>query len=58
MKTRTVTILAVLVVVAMIVEWKFAAFIARVDAIHNYHGICNGNELVGHTRSLFTSSAQ
>ena len=25
----------------MIVEWKFAAFMATGQAIHNYHGICN-----------------
>jgi hypothetical protein len=41
MKTRTVTILAAFVVAVMIVEWKFAAFVGKVSAIHNYHGICN-----------------
>jgi len=41
MKTRTVTILAAGVVVAMIAEWKVAAFMAQSSAIHNYHGICN-----------------
>ncbi len=47
MKTRTVTILAVFVILAaflvamMIVEWKFATFMAKNSAIHNYHGICN-----------------
>jgi hypothetical protein len=41
MKTRTVTILAAVVVVAMIAEWKFASFMSESSAIHNYHGICN-----------------
>jgi len=41
MKARTVTILAVVVVVAMIAEWKFASFMSESSAIHNYHGICN-----------------
>jgi hypothetical protein len=41
MKTRTVTILAAVVVIAMIAEWKFASFMSASSAIHNYHGICN-----------------
>jgi hypothetical protein len=41
MKTRTVIILAAVVVAAMIVEGKFVAFVSAGSAIHNYHGICN-----------------
>jgi hypothetical protein len=41
MKTRTVIILAVVVVAAMVVEWKFVASMSEAMAIHNYHGICN-----------------
>jgi hypothetical protein len=42
MKTRTVAILAPVVVAAMFVEWKFVASMSAGSAIHNYHGICNG----------------
>jgi hypothetical protein len=42
MKTRTVIVLAVVVVAAMIVEWKFAASMGAAQAKHGYHGICNG----------------
>jgi len=42
MKTRTVFVLAVVVVAAMIVEWKFAASMGEARARHGYHGICNG----------------
>jgi hypothetical protein len=42
MKTRTVIVLAAVVVAAMIVEWKFAASMGAAQAKHGYHGICNG----------------
>lgn len=42
MKTRTVTVLAVVSFVVMVVEWKFATWMGAASAIHNYHGICNG----------------
>ena len=42
MKIRIIIVLATVVVVAaMIVEWKFAAWMGASSAIHNYHGICN-----------------
>lgn len=44
-KTRTVIILAsigfLIVVVAMVAEWKVATWMGASSAIHNYHGICN-----------------
>jgi hypothetical protein len=43
MKIRIIIVLAtVAVVVAMIVEWRFASWMGASSAIHNYHGICNG----------------
>jgi len=42
MKTRTLTILAAAFVAAMIVEWKFVAFMTEARIVHGYHGICNG----------------
>jgi hypothetical protein len=42
MKTRTVIVLAVVVVGVMAVEWKFAASMGAASAIHGYHGTCNG----------------
>jgi hypothetical protein len=42
MKTRTVIILAAVVVTAMVVEWKFVAFMTEARIVHGYHGICNG----------------
>lgn len=42
MKTRTLIILAILVIAAMAAEWKFAAFMSEARTIHAYHGICNG----------------
>ncbi|MGD0812497.1 MAG: hypothetical protein ABSA83_02740 [Verrucomicrobiota bacterium] len=41
MKIRTVTILTIVIVAAMIVEWKFVAFTTEARTIHGYHGICN-----------------
>ncbi|HYT61985.1 MAG TPA: hypothetical protein VEL06_17525 [Haliangiales bacterium] len=42
MKTRTVLILAAVVVAAMIVEWQFVAFMTEARIVHGYHGTCNG----------------
>src|SRR5437016_12261745 len=43
MKIRIIIVLAVVIVVAaMIVEWKFAASMGAAYAKHGYHGICNG----------------
>ena len=43
MKIRIIIVLATVVVVAaMIVEWRFASWMGASSAIHNYHGICNG----------------
>ncbi len=42
MKTRTVIVLAAVVLVVMVVEWKFAASMGAARAIHGYHGVCNG----------------
>ena len=43
MKIRIIIVLAaVVVVVAMIVEWKFAASMGAAQAKHGYNGICNG----------------
>src|SRR3954469_1751024 len=46
MKTRTVIVLAaggfLVMIVVMVVEWKFASWMGASSAIHNYHGICNG----------------
>ena len=46
MKIRTVIVLAavgfVVVVIGMVVEWRFASWMGASSAIHNYHGICNG----------------
>jgi hypothetical protein len=42
-KIRIIIVLvAVAMVVSMIVEWKFAAWMGASSAIHNFHGICNG----------------
>jgi len=41
-KPRIIVILAVAVILAMIAECKFVAFMTETRAIHNYHGICNG----------------
>jgi hypothetical protein len=42
MKIRIIIVItAVVVVGAMIVEWKFASRMGAGVAIHNYHGICN-----------------
>ena len=46
MKIRTAIVLAavgfVVVVIGMVVEWRFASWMGASSAIHNYHGICNG----------------
>ncbi len=42
MKTRTVLILAAVVVAATIVEWQFVAFMTEARIVHGYHGTCNG----------------
>jgi hypothetical protein len=43
MKIRIIIVLAaVVVVVAMIVEWKFAASMGAAQAKHGYNGICDG----------------
>jgi len=43
MKIRIIIVLAAVVVVAaMIVEWKFAASMGAAQAKHGYNGICNG----------------
>jgi hypothetical protein len=42
MKIRTIIILAAVAVAAMIAEWKFASSMGAAQAIHGYHGICNG----------------
>jgi hypothetical protein len=42
-KIRIIIVLAaVIVVAAMIVEWKFAVSMGAAYAKHGYHGICNG----------------
>ena len=41
-KPRILVILAVTVILAMISEWKFVAFMTEVRTIHGYHGTCNG----------------
>ena len=50
MKIRTVIVLAAVAVVAMVVEWKFAAGMGEAHAKHGFHGICNGGvgEPYGH----------
>jgi hypothetical protein len=40
-KARTIVILGVAIMLAMIAEWKFVSFITEGQTIHNYHGICN-----------------
>ena len=40
-KARTIVILGVVIVLAMIAEWKFVSFMTEDRTIHNYHGICN-----------------
>jgi len=43
MKIRiTIVVATVIVVAAMIFEWKFAASMGAAYAKHGYHGICNG----------------
>jgi hypothetical protein len=41
MKPRILVVLAVLVLMAMAAEWKFAVFMTEARIIHGYHGICN-----------------
>lgn len=44
-KTPTVIVLAavafLVMVIGMVVEWRFASWMGASSAIHNYHGICN-----------------
>jgi hypothetical protein len=42
MKTRTVIVLAAVVVTAMIAEWQFVTFITEARVIHGNNGLCNG----------------
>ena len=42
MKNRAPILLAVAVLAVMVVEWKFAASMGAANAIHGYHGTCNG----------------
>jgi hypothetical protein len=51
MKTRTVIILAAVVVTAMIAEWQFVADMTEVRVIHGYHGFCNSG--IGHPYADF-----
>ena len=40
-RTRTIVILALLLIAVLAAEWKSVAFITEAQAIHNYHGVCN-----------------
>jgi hypothetical protein len=41
MKNRTIIVFAVVVLIAMIAEWKFVAFTTEARTVHGYHGTCN-----------------
>jgi hypothetical protein len=40
-KPPILVILAATVILAMIAEWKFVAFMTEARTIHGYHGVCN-----------------
>ena len=40
-KKRTLLILVVVVISAMIGEWQYVAFRTEVHAVRKYHGLCN-----------------